>query len=67
MKYIFMLGQSTDLAKQEVINILNSPDDQIELIGQNFILAETNQDSKNLMSMLGGTIKIAKYLILLMI
>ena len=57
-----MLGQSTDLAKQEVINILNSPDDQIELIGQNFILAETNQDSKNLMSMLGGTIKIAKYL-----
>ena len=57
-----MLGQSIDLAKQEVINILQGPEDKIELIGQNFILADTDKDSKNLMSILGGTIKIAKYL-----
>jgi tRNA G10 N-methylase Trm11 len=62
MKYIFILGQSTDLAKQELINILNKPNDKIELIGQNFILAETEQEAKKLMSILGGTIKIAKYL-----
>ncbi len=62
MKYIFMLGQSTDLAKQEVVNILNGPDDKIETIGQNFILADTQQDSKKLINILGGTIKIARYL-----
>lgn len=57
-----MLGQSTDLAKQEVVNILNGPDDKIETIGQNFILADTQQDSKKLINILGGTIKIARYL-----
>lgn len=59
-KYIFILGQATDLAKQEIINILGI--DNIETMNSNFVIAKTDYNSQELMSILGGTIKIAKYL-----
>ncbi|MBT4516952.1 MAG: methyltransferase domain-containing protein [Candidatus Komeilibacteria bacterium] len=60
-KYLFMLGQSPDLAKEELKAVLSSKNDQIELIGPDFVLANTNKESKDLINILGGTIKIARY------
>ncbi len=56
-EYIFILGQATTLAKQEIISILGL--DNIKTIGPNFIIASTKYPLKELMSVLGGTIKIA--------
>jgi len=56
-----MLGQSPDLAKEELKAVLSSKNDQIELIGPDFVLANTNKESKDLINILGGTIKIARY------
>ena len=59
MKYIFILGQSSDLAKQEIINLTNT---QPELSDDNFALFAIQQTPDELMPKLGGTIKIAKFL-----
>ncbi len=60
-KYIFMLGQASDLAKAELLSCLGS-DKNLDIIGPNFVVAEANQTSHDLLSKLGGTIKIAKFL-----
>lgn len=60
-KYIFMLGQASTLAKAELLSCLGlykHPD----IVGSNFIVAETTQTSYELLAKLGGTIKIAKFL-----
>jgi SAM-dependent methyltransferase len=59
-KYIFLLGQCSDLAKQELLNILGPA--KIDYFGPDFCLAETAQPSKQLIDSLGGTIKIAPFL-----
>ncbi len=60
-KYIFMLGQASDLAKAELLFCLG-PSKHLDIIGPNFIVAETTQTSQELLAKLGGTIKIAKFL-----
>ncbi|MFA6307234.1 MAG: methyltransferase domain-containing protein [Patescibacteria group bacterium] len=61
-KYLFMLGQSPDLAQEELKAILSSKNDQIELYNSDFVLANTDQAASDLINVLGGTIKIARYL-----
>ncbi len=60
MKYLFILGQSPSLAKQEIISLL--PEAKIELSGDNFVVLDTKESAESLMSVLGGTIKIASYI-----
>ena len=48
MKYIFILGQSPDLAKQEILSILANDSEKIITISQNFILAESDKSSDQL-------------------
>jgi tRNA G10 N-methylase Trm11 len=57
-----MLGQSPELAREELNAVLSSKTDQIEAIGSNFVLASTDKNSSDLINILGGTIKIAKYI-----
>ncbi len=59
-KYIFILGQSADLAQQELLSFL-SPDDKIDYLANNFAIVSTNNSASSMMQKLGGTIKIAKY------
>ncbi|MBT4210187.1 MAG: methyltransferase domain-containing protein [Candidatus Komeilibacteria bacterium] len=61
-KYLFMLGQSSQLAQEELKAVLSSKKDQIELLSPDFVLANTDQISSDLINNLGGTIKIAKYI-----
>lgn len=61
-KYLFILGQSPQLAQAELKAILESDNNQLELIGQNFVLAQTKKSAEKLMNILGGTVKIARYL-----
>jgi len=61
-KYLFILGQSSDLAQEELRAVLSSKNDQIELLSPDFILATTKQKPADLINILGGTIKIAKYI-----
>ncbi|PLX25092.1 hypothetical protein C0580_03350 [Candidatus Parcubacteria bacterium] len=60
MKYIFILGQSAAIAKQEILNILAKDSKKDIIIGQNFILADSTENAADLIKSLGGTIKIAK-------
>lgn len=60
MKYIFILGQSPALAKQEILNILAKDSKKDIIIGQNFILADSEEKAPQLIKSLGGTIKIAR-------
>ncbi|RJQ34758.1 methyltransferase domain-containing protein [Candidatus Parcubacteria bacterium] len=62
MKYIFVLGQASNLAKQEVLNILAKDSKKNSIIGQNFILAESEKTASQLIKTLGGTVKIALFL-----
>mgnify|MGYP003968824831 FL=1 len=57
-----MLGQSSQLAQEELKAVLSSKKDQIELLSPDFVLANTDQISSDLINNLGGTIKIAKYI-----
>ena len=60
--YIFILGQSTDLVKQEIINLLEIKNIHQSTIGDNFIITPANTPPDKLIDTLGGTIKIAKFL-----
>ncbi|MBU1202845.1 methyltransferase domain-containing protein [Patescibacteria group bacterium] len=57
-KYIFMLGQSAELAKEELISFLGS----VENSGPSFALATSPKKPAELIKNLGGTIKIAQYI-----
>lgn len=61
-KYIFILGQSPQLAQEELKAVLSSKNDQIELVADNFVVASTDKKASDLINILGGTIKIAKYI-----
>jgi len=61
-QYIFILGHSTDLAKQEIINIIGVKQGSITTIGANFVVASNPLEAPALMSILGGTVKIAEVL-----
>jgi tRNA G10 N-methylase Trm11 len=60
--YIFILGQSTDLVKQELINLLEIKNIHQSTIGDNFIVADLDTSPEKLIDALGGTIKIARLL-----
>jgi len=62
MKYIFILGQSSNISRQEILNILAKDSAKNSVMGQNFILAESDKDPAELIKNLGGTIKIARFL-----
>lgn len=57
-----MLGQSPDLAQEELKAILSSKNDHIELLSHDFVLASTDRPASDLINILGGTIKIARYI-----
>jgi tRNA G10 N-methylase Trm11 len=57
-----MLGQSPDLAQEELKAILSSKTDQIELSSSDFVLSSTDKKPGDLINILGGTIKIARYI-----
>lgn len=57
-KYIFILGQSSDLAQAELKSFLR----EIEDNGPSFVLAKSPQKARELIKNLGGTVKIAKYI-----
>lgn len=59
---IFILGQSSDLAKQELITIIQGQGGKISHIGSNFIIGQSPRHAEELQAMLGGTIKIGNYL-----
>lgn len=61
-KYIFILGQASDLAKQEVFSFLELKNQPTTLLGENFIIAESDLNAQELIDNLGGTIKVADYL-----
>ena len=61
-KYLFMLGQSSGLAQEELKAVLSSKNDQIELFGPNFVLASSDKSALDLIKLLGGTIKISRYI-----
>jgi len=57
-----MLGQSSGLAQEELKAVLSSKNDQIELFGPNFVLASSDKSALDLIKLLGGTIKISRYI-----
>lgn len=57
-----MLGQSPDLAQAELKTVLSDKNDQLELLGPDFVLANTDKEAADLINILGGTIKIASYI-----
>jgi tRNA G10 N-methylase Trm11 len=61
-KYILILGQSTDLARQEATNWLGSSPNKILETGSNFLIIESESKAKEIMKNLGGTIKVARLL-----
>lgn len=58
-KYILILGQSSDLCKQELVSLFANG---VEYLGSNFALINNDSDPRELIDSLGGTIKIATYL-----
>ena len=60
--YIFILGQSSDLAKEELFNLLKSQTDEQMTVGDNFLMAKENINPIKFINQLGGTIKIARHL-----
>lgn len=58
-KYIFILGQSPDIAQAELGAILNKP---FEAESSDFVLVNTSINPKRLINTIGGTIKIARYI-----
>jgi tRNA G10 N-methylase Trm11 len=60
-KYIFIVGQSPLLAKEELINLLQLSKTDGSIIGDNFLMAEAQIDPEKFINQLGGTIKIAQY------
>jgi tRNA G10 N-methylase Trm11 len=61
-KYIFILGQGNDLAKQEINSVMDETQDKNLKSGQNFIVASSGKSAEQLMPVLGGTIKIAEFI-----
>ncbi|MCB9802891.1 methyltransferase domain-containing protein [Candidatus Nomurabacteria bacterium] len=61
-KYIFILGQASDLAKQEILSFLELKKESSVIIGSNFIIAESDLSAEQLMLNLGSTIKVAVFL-----
>ncbi len=61
-KYIFILGQASDLAKQELISFLELENDTESLIQDGFIIASSKLGPEELIKNLGGTIKIAEFI-----
>lgn len=61
-RYIFVVGRSSDLARQEIINLLSSREEFPEIIGPNFIIAPSQLTAEQWMADLGGTIKIAEFI-----
>jgi tRNA G10 N-methylase Trm11 len=57
-KYIFILGQASDLSRAEIFSLYKN----ITNISQNIIMLEAKLDPKTTLKKLGGTIKIAQYL-----
>lgn len=57
-KYIFILGQASDLSRAEIFSLYKN----ITNISQNIIMLEAKLDPKAALKKLGGTIKIAEYL-----
>ena len=60
-KYIFLLGQNSELAQEEIITIIKKNKGSIENISKLYILANISIEPKELINTLGGTIKIAEY------
>ena len=60
-KYIFILGQNSELAQEEIIAIIKKNKGHIENISKLYILAKISIEPKKLINILGGTIKIAEY------
>ena len=60
--YIFILGQSSDLAKEELFNLLNLQIDGQITVGDNFLITNGNIEPTQFINQLGGTIKIAQHL-----
>jgi len=60
-KYIFILGQNPELSKQEIITIIKKNRGIIKNISNLYIIAKINIKPKNLINILGGTIKILEY------
>ncbi len=61
-QYIFILGHSSDLAKQEISQILKGWGEKIDTIGPNFIIGQSARAPRELMNILGGTVKIAEFI-----
>lgn len=61
-KYIFILGQSPELSRQELVGFFKGSPQAIIRQGNNFTMAEIETPATELLPNLGGTIKIAKFL-----
>ncbi len=57
-KYIFILGQASDLSRAEIFSLYKN----ITNISENILMLEAKLDPKITLKKLGGTIKIAEYL-----
>ena len=60
-KYIFILGQSSDLARQEIVNFFID-EGKIEYLSNNFAIVSTKMDATEIIKNLGGSIKIAEFI-----
>ncbi|MDP2812513.1 MAG: DNA methyltransferase, partial [bacterium] len=61
-KYIFIFGTWPEISKKEIASILNSADDGLEISGPNFAVYKTKKTAEELQKILGGTVKIAKFI-----
>ena len=61
-KYIFILGQASDLAKQEITSVLDEAQDKKLESNNTFVVASSGKSADQLMPVLGGTIKIAEFI-----
>ena len=61
-KYLFVLGHANDLAKEEITTVLDEAQDKILKTGTNFVVASSGKNAEQLMSTLGGTVKIADFI-----
>jgi len=61
-KYIFIFGTWPEISKKEIASILNSADDGLEISGPNFAVYKTKKTADELQKILGGTVKIAKFI-----
>lgn len=60
-KYIFSLGQNSSLSIAELNKVLGE-EQEVKLINNKFVLAETNENPEALINKLGGIIKISRLL-----